>query len=186
MSALVAWVSHLPFCPRHWFKKFHFTFLQNSLIQTVYTQLFVDRTHDAPLSIWNAWIVRHVMNCFDMKTNNMMISYEDRMIMTLWWWGEEATKPSSSELNWAKNAMLVVNLFWKERAGILRLTLAYSGILWHNLVLTCFGGAVFLAIAHSISNSGFVFFTSIDVCHPLEGAGLLSDCAVWFSLLLCI
>ena len=119
MSALVAWVVHLPFCPRDWLKKFHLTFWQSSLIQTVYTQLFVDWTHDAPLSIWNAWIVRHVMNCTDMSTNNMMISYEDRMIMTIWWWAEEATKPSSSELNWAKNAMLVVNLFWKEEAGIL-------------------------------------------------------------------
>ena len=119
MSALVAWVFHLPFCPRHWFKKFHLTFWQSSLIQTVYTQLFVDWTHDVPLYRWNAWIVRHMMNCTDMTTKNMMISYEDRMIMTLWWWGEEATKPSSSELNWAKNAMLVVNLFWKEEAGIL-------------------------------------------------------------------
>ena len=127
MSALVAWVFHLPFCPRDWFKKFYLTFWQIRLIQTVNTQLFVDQTHDAPLFIWNAWIVRHVMNCTDMTTHDMMISYEDRMIMTLWWWGEEATKPSSSELNWAKNAILVVNLFWKEEAGLLWHTLAYSG-----------------------------------------------------------
>ena len=151
MSALVAWVVHLPFCPRDWFKKFHLTFWQSSWFK----QLFVDWAH-APLCMYNIynlhiyemleyWIVRHVRNCTDMTTDthNMMISYEERLIMTLWWWAEEATEPSSSELNWAKNAMLVVNLFWKERAGILRLTLAYSGILWHNLVLTCFGGAVF-------------------------------------------
>ena len=120
MSALVAWVFHLPFCPRDWFKSFIWLFGKAVWFKqcTHCCWLFVDWTHD-PLSIWNAWIVRHVMNCTDMSTNNMMISYEDRMIMTLWWWGEEATKPSSSELNWAKNAMLVVNLFWKEEAGIL-------------------------------------------------------------------